>query len=101
MSDSSTLAESHPRSSQEKSSKKQFVIADALLRLVHSEDNVVVMKAYECLLTCVSLQHTTVTEALALGQLPVHLASQLQYHVQLVPITAHTAAILGCQAGWG
>ena len=77
------------------------MIADALLRLVHSEDNVVVMKAYECLLTCVSLQHTTVTEALAIGQLPVHLASQLQYHVQLIPTTAHTAAILGCQAGWG
>ena len=82
-------------------SKKKFVLADALLRLVNSEDNVVVMKVYECLLTCVSLQHSTVTEALATGQLPIHLASQLQYHVQLIPPSAHYSAILSARAGWG
>ena len=60
-----------------------------------------VMKTYECLLTCTSLPHPVVASALSSSPLPVLLASKLQYHFQLIPPTCHHTAIISCHAGWG
>lgn len=81
-------------------SGKHFLVADALLRIVNSQDNLVAEKAYECLLTCASLQHEEVAKAMA-SLFPLFVASKLQYHAQLIPTNSPAAVILTCQAGWG
>ena len=86
---------------QEDSGRRTFLVSESLLKLVNSEDSLVVMKSYECLLTCVSLQHTTVSEAMASSQLPLLLASKLQYHFQLIPSSTPHSTIIQCHAGWG
>ena len=60
-----------------------------------------VMKTYECLLTCASLPHPVVATALSSSPLPMLLASKLQYHFQLIPPFCHCSTIISCHAGWG
>ena len=81
--------------------KTVYLVAEALQRLVNHNDNLVAMKAYECLLNCVSLHHEGVARVLASSQLPVLLASKLQYHFQLIPLSCPHTAIVGCNTGWG
>ena len=100
---SSTSSSSSSSKSDEKSqpTRTVYLIADGLQRLVNHSDNLVAMKAYECLLCCVSLQHKGVARVLAQSQLPVLLASKLQYHFQLMPVSCPHNAILSCNVGWG
>lgn len=84
-----------------KGGQKKFILAEALLKLVNSQDSLVVMKAYECLLTCSSLPHPVVAQALAASRLPILLGSQLQFHLQLIPTSIHHSTIISCHAGWG
>lgn len=81
--------------------KTVYLVAEALQRLVNHSDNLVVMKAYECLLSCVSLRHKGVARVLASSHLPILLASKLQYHFQLIPLSCSHTAIVGCNTGWG
>lgn len=86
---------------QENEGGKEFVLLKALLRLSNSSDGLVVMKSYECLLACASLQHSSVTTALTTGHLPVILASKLQYHFQLIPPNVKHSVIWSCKTAWG
>ncbi|CAI8042413.1 Protein FAM160B1 [Geodia barretti] len=81
--------------------KTVYLVAEALQRLVNHNDSMVAMKAYECLLSCVSLRHEGVARVLASSQLPVLLASKLQYHFQLIPLSCSHTSIVGCNTGWG
>lgn len=84
----------------EKNSVKHFLVADTLLRIVVSQDNAVSEKAYECLLSCASLQHNEVARTMA-SQFPLLVASKLQYHAQLIPTSCPPSVVFTCQAGWG
>eukprot|EP00731_Ephydatia_muelleri_P020591 Em0013g318a len=84
----------------ENDSGKHFLVADALLRIVISQDNSVAEKAYECLLTCASLQYNEVAKAMA-SRFPLLVASKLQYHAQLIPTSCPPSVVFTCQAGWG
>ena len=90
-----------PQSSRSPPTKTVYLVADGLQRLVNHSNSLVAMKAYECLLNCMSLQHEGVARVLADSQLPVLLASKLQYHFQLIPLSCPHNAILGCNVGWG
>ena len=98
---SSSSSSSSAAGSSPPSTKTVYLIAEALQRLVNHNDSLVAMKAYECLLNCVSLHHDGVALALATSHLPVLLASKLQYHFQLIPPSCPHIAILGCNVGWG
>ena len=98
----STSPKKNMSSSSSSAAKKTvYLVADALQRLVNHNDNMVAMKAYECLLSCVALQHEGVARVLASSQLPILLASKLQYHFQLIPLSCPHTAIVGCHSGWG
>ena len=81
--------------------KTVYLVAEALQRLVNHNDSMVSLKAFECLLSCVSLRHEGVARVLASSQLPVLLASKLQYHFQLIPLSCSHTSIVGCNTGWG
>ena len=100
-SSSSSSSPSSTKSDHSPSTKTVYLIADALQRLVNHNDSLMAMKAYECLLSCVSLRHKGVARVLAASQLPILLASKLQYHFQLIPQSCPHNAILGCNVGWG
>ena len=78
-----------------------YLVTEALQRLANHNDSLVSIKAYECLLSCVSLQHHAVARAMAGSNLPILLASKLQYHFQLIPPSCPHSAIMGCNVGWG
>ena len=94
---------SSPNTSQKSpvATKAVYLVAEGLQRLVNHNDSMVQMKTYECLLSCVSLQHKRVARVLANSQLPILLASKLQYHFQLIPLSCPHDAILACNVGWG
>ena len=79
----------------------EFLLLDALLRLANVSDHLVVMKAYESILTCASLQHSSVTLAMSTSLLPVMLSSKLQFHFQLIPPNTKHTTILSCNGSWG
>lgn len=85
---------------QEDNGNKEFVLLKALLRLANSSNSLVVKKCYECLLECASLQHSSVTNALTTGYLPVTLASKLQYHFQIIPPNLKHSVISSCKRPW-
>lgn len=85
---------------QEDSGKKQFVLLKALLRLANCSDGLVLKKSYDCMMACASLQHSSVTNALTTGYLPVTLASKLQYHFQIIPPNLKHSLISSCRRPW-
>lgn len=59
------------------------------------------IKAFECLLVCVSLPDPGITRAIAQSQFPLLLSSKLKQHLQLLPNTLHYSDVINCKAGWG
>ena len=59
------------------------------------------IKAFECLLVCVSLTDPNITRAIAQSEFPLILSSKLKQHLQLLPSNIHYTDIINCKAGWG
>ena len=66
-----------------------------------SQDSLMCIKAFECLLVCVALNDPLVTQAIAHSQFPLLLSSKLKQHLQLLPSSVHYLDIINCKAGWG
>ena len=79
---------------------KTFLLSDALLRLTQSCSMGVVGHAFDSLLTVVSLSHPEAAAVMAVGKLPLVLASKLQYHFQLIPCNLVYTTILTCPTDW-
>jgi hypothetical protein len=95
----STLCNFFIEQKKDGNSQDIFNVAEALMRITNSEDHLVCLKAFECLLLCVSLQ--TTSNILANSQFPLLLVTKMCQHLQLLSPSLHYTDILQTKGGWG
>ncbi|XP_065882902.1 FHF complex subunit HOOK interacting protein 2A-like [Dysidea avara] len=98
--------ESHPFMAEffvEKTdSQRNFLIVDALLKLVQHKDNLVIVKAYECLLLCTGLKDPAIAKTIGEHtKLPLQLVTNMNSHFSFILPSTPAHTILSCPASWG
>jgi hypothetical protein len=85
-----------------KDKNQVFIVMEALVKLAHSKDSLVSIKALECIELCCSLQDPAVAKAVAKhSQLLDFITNRLQLHYKVIPTGVTPRNVLQCHASWG